>query len=66
MPSTWRNRSKAEGVSVKDKKGKGKFDAMDEVITDKSVRKIFHDKWTPDLLALFTVDLGGAYQLRGG
>jgi ATP-dependent helicase YprA (DUF1998 family) len=66
MPSTWRNRSKAEGVSVKDKKGKGKFDAMDQVITEKGARKSFNEKWTPDLLALFAVDLGGAYQLRGG
>jgi hypothetical protein len=65
MPSTWRNRSKAEGVSVKDKKGKGKFDAMDVVLTDRNARKVFNDKWTPELLALFTVDLGGAYQLRG-
>jgi ATP-dependent helicase YprA (DUF1998 family) len=66
MPSTWQNRSRAEGVSVKDKKGKGKFKAMDVVITDKPARKVFNDKWTPELLALFTVDLGGAYQLRGG
>lgn len=65
MPSTWRNRSRAEGVSVKDKKGKGKFTAMDVVITDRNARKVFNDKWTPELLALFTVDLGGAYQLRG-
>jgi hypothetical protein len=65
MPSTWRNRSKAEGVSVKDKKGKGKFDAMDVIVTDRGARKVFNDKWTPELLALFTVDLGGAYQLRG-
>lgn len=66
MPSTWQNRSRAEGISVKDKKGKGKFKAMDVVITDKAARKIFNDKWTPELLALFTVDLAGAYQLRGG
>jgi len=65
MPSTWRNRSKAEGVSVKDKKGKGRFTAMDKIITDKAARKIFNDQWTPELLALFTTDLGGAYQLRG-
>jgi ATP-dependent helicase YprA (DUF1998 family) len=65
MPSTWRNRSKAEGVSVKDKKGKGKFAAMDVVITDRAARKVFNDKWTPELMALFAVDLGGAYQLRG-
>src|SRR5437764_1453766 len=57
MPTTWRNRSKSEGVSVKDKKGKGKFDAMDEVIVDKSARKVFNEKWTPELLSIFTVDL---------
>jgi ATP-dependent helicase YprA (DUF1998 family) len=65
MPSTWRNRSKAEGVSVKDKKGKGKFDAMDRIITDRVARKVFNDQWTPELLSQFAVDLGGAYQLRG-
>jgi ATP-dependent helicase YprA (DUF1998 family) len=66
MPSTWQNRSRAEGVSIKDKKGKGMFKAMDVVITDKGARKIFNEKWTPELLSVFTVDLGGAYQLRGG
>jgi ATP-dependent helicase YprA (DUF1998 family)/Zn finger protein HypA/HybF involved in hydrogenase expression len=66
MPSTWQNRSRTEGVSVKDKKGKGKFRAMDVIITDKPARKIFNDHWTPDLLSIFAVDLSGAYQLRGG
>jgi ATP-dependent helicase YprA (DUF1998 family) len=66
MPSTWQNRSRADGISVKDKKGKGKFKAMDVVITDKAARRTFNEKWTPELLAIFTVDLGGAYQLRGG
>ena len=65
MHTTWRNRSKAEGVSVKDKKGKGKFTTMDVVITEKGARRIFNDKWTSELLSLFTVDLGGAFQLRG-
>ena len=27
--------------------------------------KLFNDKWTPELLALFTTDMGGEYQLRG-
>lgn len=66
MPTTWRNRSKAEGVSVKDKKGKGRFRAMDTILTDKAARRVFNDNWTPQLLALFTVDYGGAYQLKGG
>ena len=66
MPSSWWKRPKTQGVSVKGKKGKGKFDAMDDVIKDKSARKIFNDKWTPELLSLFTTDMGGEYQLRGG
>ncbi|MEK7415052.1 MAG: helicase-related protein, partial [Planctomycetota bacterium] len=66
MPTSWWKRSKAEGVSVKAKKGKGKFDAMDKVIKDKSNRKFFNDKWTPELLTLFASDMGGEYQLRGG
>jgi ATP-dependent helicase YprA (DUF1998 family) len=65
MPTTWWNRPRVLGVSVKGKKGKGKFDAMNEVIKDKSARKLFNDKWTPELLSLFCTDMGGEYQLRG-
>ena len=66
MPTSWWKRPRVQGVSVKGKKGKGKFDAMDVVIRDKSARKLFNDKWTPELLSVFTTDLGGEYQLRGG
>ena len=66
MPSSWWKRPRLQGVSVKAKKGKGKFDAMDVIITNKSVRKLFNEKWTPELLALFTTDMDGEYQLRGG
>jgi ATP-dependent helicase YprA (DUF1998 family) len=65
MPSSWWKRPRVQGISVKGKKGKGKFDAMDVVIRDKTARKLFNDKWTPELLSLFTTDLGGEYQLRG-
>jgi len=65
MPTAWWKRPRIEGVSVKGKKGKGKFDAMDVVIRDKAARKVFNDKWTPELLSLFTTDMGGEYQLRG-
>lgn len=65
MPTSWWKRPRVEGVSVKGKKGKGKFDAMDVVIRDKAARKLFNDKWTPELLSLFTTDMGGEYQLRG-
>lgn len=65
MPTTWRNRIKSEGISIKEKKGKGKFSAMDKVITDKASRKIFNEAWTPELLDMFTNDMAGARQLRG-
>lgn len=66
MPSTWWKRPKSEGVSVKAKKGKGKFDrAMGIVIPNKAALKLFNDKWTPELLSIFTTDMGGEYQLRG-
>jgi len=66
MPSSWWKRPRIQGVSVKGKKGKGKFDAMDIVIKDKGARKLFNDKWTPELLSLFSTDMGGEYQFRGG
>jgi ATP-dependent helicase YprA (DUF1998 family)/Zn finger protein HypA/HybF involved in hydrogenase expression len=65
MPTSWWRRPKIEGVSVKGKKGKGKFDAMDEIIRDKAARKIFNERWTPELLSLFTTDMGGEFQLKG-
>ena len=66
MPSSWWKRPRIHGVSVKGKKGKGKFDAMETVIRDKKARKLFNDKWTPELLSLFSTDMGGEYQFRGG
>jgi Zn finger protein HypA/HybF involved in hydrogenase expression len=66
MPSSWWKRPRIQGVSVKGKKGKGKFADMDIVIPDKGARKLFNDQWTPELLALFAEDNGGEYRLRGG
>jgi ATP-dependent helicase YprA (DUF1998 family) len=66
MPSSWWKRPRTEGVSVKGKKGKGKFADMDVIIRDKGARKLFKDRWTPELLALFAEDNGGEYRLRGG
>jgi ATP-dependent helicase YprA (DUF1998 family) len=65
MPTSWWNRPRTQGVSVKGKKGKGKFDAMDAVIQVKAARKIFNDSWTPELLSIFCTDANGEYQLRG-
>jgi hypothetical protein len=65
MPQTWWLRPRSDGSTVKGKKGKGKFKAMDTVLTGKDARKIFNDKWTPELLRLFTEDVAGASRLLG-
>ena len=65
MPTAWWKRQSSQGVSVKAKKGKGKFEAMNKVIADKNARKLFNDKWTPELLILFTQDVSGEYRLSG-
>src|ERR1035441_9836783 len=66
MPSSCGKRPRTEGVSVNGKKGKGKFADIDAIIRDKGARKLFNDRWTPELLALFAEDNGGEYRLRGG
>jgi ATP-dependent helicase YprA (DUF1998 family) len=52
-------------TKVTGKKGKGKFDAMDKVLTDKAARKVFNESWTPALLGAFTTDMNGEYRLKG-
>ena len=64
MPPVWWRRPRSEGTSVRGQKGK--FKAMDTIITDKNARKLFADKWSPALLALFTQDSDGGFKrLRG-
>lgn len=64
MPPVWWRRPRSEGTSIRGQKGK--FKAMDTVLTDKAARKIFWDKWSPALLALFTQDSDSGFKrLRG-
>ena len=64
MPGSWDNRKRAEGPSVKPRKGK--IRAMEKILLDKASRKIFDQQWTPELLRIFTQDMGGNYRrLRG-
>lgn len=65
MPTAWWKRQSNQGVSVKGKKGKGRFYAMEKVIADKKARKTFNDTWSPELLTLFTREVNGEYQLSG-
>jgi ATP-dependent helicase YprA (DUF1998 family) len=64
MPPVWWRRPRSEGSSIRGHKGK--FKAMDVVLSDKAARKAFQDKWLPQLIALFTQDCdGGLKRLRG-
>ncbi|MEF2144175.1 MAG: DEAD/DEAH box helicase [Desulfovibrionaceae bacterium] len=64
MPPVWWRRPRSEGVSIRGHKGK--FKAMDKVLTDKAARKVFWNKWSPSLLALFTQDSDNGFKrLRG-
>ena len=64
MPLAWWRRPRSEGTSVRGQKGK--FKAMNIVLADKAAQKIFWDKWSPALLALFTQDTDSGYKrLRG-
>jgi ATP-dependent helicase YprA (DUF1998 family)/Zn finger protein HypA/HybF involved in hydrogenase expression len=65
MPTSWWKRPKMDGVSVKGKKGKGKFSTMDVIIGEKAARKVFNERWTPELLSIFTTEMGGEFQLKG-
>lgn len=64
MPPVWWRRPRSEGTSIRGHKGK--FNAMARVINDKAALKIFWDKWSPALLALFTQDSDSGFKrLRG-
>ncbi len=64
MPPVWWRRPRSEGTSIRGQKGK--FKAIDNVLTDKSARRVFWDKWSPKLLALFTQDSDSGFKrLRG-
>ena len=63
MPSVWWQRPRTHGTSIKGQKGK--FRAFERILTDKGHRKVFNDKWLPELQRLFTEDMGGTRRLRG-
>lgn len=65
MPTSWFMRPRAQGTSVRGKKGKGKFDDMDTILMDRGSRKIFNDYWTPELLKHFCQDASGVLKLQG-
>ncbi len=64
MPPVWWRRPRSQGTSIRGQKGK--FKAMDTILKDQAARKLFWDKWSPALLAIFTQDSdSGSKRLRG-
>ena len=63
MPSVWWQRPRTHGTSIKGQKGK--FRAFERILPDKGHRKVFNDKWLPELQRLFTEDMAGTRRLRG-
>lgn len=64
MPTGWTTTRSSEGTLISSQRGK--FKAMDTVLSDKAARKIFNDKWSPELLRIFTQNLGNGHnRLKG-
>ncbi len=64
MPPIWWRRPKSQGISIDG--NKSKFTAMKVVLGNKDAQKVFWDRWSPELLELFTEDMGGGFRrLRG-
>ena len=64
MPPVWGQRPRSQGISVRVRKGK--FKAMQTILTDRTARKIFDSQWSPELLSLFTeATANGFRRLRG-
>ena len=64
MPPVWWKRPRSQGISIGGRKGK--FTEMATVLGDKAAQKVFWDQWSPELLKLFTEDMGGGVRrLRG-
>ena len=64
MPPVWYKRPRSQGTSVRGQKGR--FKAMDKVLTDKSARKFFWGKWSPKLLGLFTQETDSGFRRLHG
>lgn len=64
MPPVWWLRPRSQGTSIRGQKGK--FKAMASILIDKASIKFFWEKWSPELLAIFTQETeGGFRRLRG-
>ena len=64
MPPVWWKRPKNQGTSVRGQKGK--FKGMEIILKDKAAKKLFSEKWSPELLTIFTEEMESEVRrLRG-
>lgn len=64
MPQDWWQRARQNGTSVKSHKGN--FTAMDKILKSAANKRIFRERWVPDLLRLLCTPLGAdLHRLQG-
>lgn len=64
MPNTWATTRSSEGTLITSQRGK--FKALATILPDKAAQKAFNDRWAPELLRLFTTNLGNnQHRLKG-
>ena len=66
MPGTWINRPPSDGFRVKPRNPKAKMNAINAVIQGTTERKLFWDKWAPDLVKWFTQSVEGGFRCLNG
>lgn len=66
MPGTWINRSASEGFKVRPRNPKSKIKSVETVVVDKAARKVFWEKWSPELQKLFTQSVESGYRCLNG
>ncbi len=66
MPGTWINRPASEGFRVRPRNPKSKIRPVETVIVDKAARKVFWEKWSPELQKWFTQSVESGYRCLNG
>lgn len=66
MPGIWIDRPASDGYRVRSRKPTAKIEAINTVVVDKSSRKVFWDKWHPELVSTFTRSKEGGNRYLNG
>lgn len=64
MPPVWWRRPRSEGISILGQRGR--FRSMTALLVNKAAQAFFWNRWSPELLSLFTQDAGGGYRRLKG